>query len=170
MNRQTRRKTKKHVLVAMAYGIAAVVLSVGLSFAIGAAMFGRDELSPAAGVARILLACLLFIGFAFLGMVYLIEFFHTRAQGGNKVLWRNFALRLLFSLSSLIGPYWMFTSHPTLAQKPLLLQAINVLVAALSILLLLWAFAKRLTIPASETQAAGDAPFPTSVDQDRPGN
>ena len=170
MDQQTRRMTKTHVLMAIGYVIAAALLSVGLGFAITLAEFGRDNPSPAAGIAWIILSSLLFLAFAFFGLIYLIEFLHTRARGGRKVLWRNFALRLLLSLTGLIGPFWMLDVHPTLARRPALLEAINVLFAALSILLLLWAFAIRLPIPASETEAAGDGSSPTSVDRDRPGN
>ena len=135
--------------VALGYLVAIFVLSIGLGFLVTGVQFGRIKPPPGAGLFWVLISCLLMTVFVFFGFVYLVEFVHTRKQGGSKVSWRNFGLRVLLSLTSLIGPYWMLVAHPTLAQRPVLLDLVNILVSGLTIGLLLLAWGIRLPVPGS---------------------
>jgi hypothetical protein len=138
--------TAKGIKLSVGFVVVSVILSIALSFLITAIMFGRDNPAPAAGIAWIILACLLFIVFMFLGLIYVVELIHTRTQGGSRVSFRNYGLRLVLSLSSLIGPFWMLDSHPYLSQWPVVLLIVNVLVAGLSIVLLLWALGRKFGV------------------------
>ncbi len=164
---RSRLITTKGIYLAIGIAILIAALSIALSLVITSSMFGRDNPSPAAGIAWIILSCLLFVLFAFFGLIYLIEFIHTRAQGGRKVLWKNYGLRALLSLPSLIGPFWMLDSHPYLDQRPVVSHIANVVVAGLSVGLLLWAFSKRLPIAAQsqgvEVEAPNNASEPTDL-------
>ena len=146
MENHSRQITAKSIKVAIGFFVVITVLSIALSLVITSSLFGKDNPPPAAGIAWIILSCLLFSAFAFLGLIYLVEFIHTRAQGGSNVSWKNYGLRVILSLSSLIGPLWMLYPHPYLAQWPIALNIVNVLVAGLSVLLLLWAFGRRFPI------------------------
>lgn len=154
--------TKRGIWLTIGFVVLSGVVSAAVSFAITYHVFGSTEPEPAAGIFWVVVSCLLFIAFLFFGLVYLIEFLHTHAQGGSKVRWRNYCLRLLLSLTALVGPVWMFNAHPTLAQRPMLLHVLNVLIAALSVALLLWAFSIRWSIPlhgkTGESDATGRAP------------
>lgn len=158
MENHSRPITAKNMKVAIGFLAVFAVLSIVLSLVITSILFGKGNPPPAAGIAWIILSCLLFSGFAFLGLIYLVEFIHTRAQNGSKVSWKNYGLRVLLSLSSLIGPYWMLDSHPYLAQRPVVLNMVNVLVAGLSVLLLLWAFGRRFPIPGHSQGVEAEEP------------